>query len=146
MKNKSDEPRLTLATQTRRPQRLNPLPIQNSARIPWFLLLGCPQQRGFVCVTLSLVSLQHPLSRRIHTWRIRRVRRDSGAASAAAQSELVRSYSVVRQQETEGGGRINRGMLRLSISIEEESKMAPRLSRGCWEAALTSASTSLSAM
>lgn len=34
---------------------------------------------------------------RIHTWRIRRVRRDSGAASAAAQSELERRHSAVRQ-------------------------------------------------
>lgn len=49
MKNKSDEPCLTSAIQTRRPQRLNPLPIQNSARIRWFLLLECPQQTDFVC-------------------------------------------------------------------------------------------------
>lgn len=62
-KNKSDEPRLTSAIQTRRPQRLNPLPIQNSARIRWFLLLEYPQQ--FSCCTVfgqptASFSLAHP--------------------------------------------------------------------------------------
>lgn len=103
----------------------------NSARIRLFVLRECPQQRVvvwlvfFVCFTLPLVNLQHPFSWRIHTWRIRRVRRDSGAASAAAQSELERQHSAVRQQETEGGGgaRINGRMLRprQSPRIREEN-------------------------
>lgn len=67
---------------------------------------------------LPLVSLQHPFSWRIHTWRIRRVRRDSGAASAAAQrtgAYAPSGASVGGYGRREEGGQ-NERMLRLCQS------------------------------
>lgn len=107
--NISEEQCLTSATQTRRPQRVNPLPIHNSARMLRCLLLESPQQPViFSGPSLSSVSLQHPVPWRIHTWRIRRGgegarERDSTSASAAVRQRLTR-VGDGRREEREPDG------------------------------------------
>lgn len=169
MKNIAEEPFLTSATQTRRPQRVNPLPIHNSARILRSLLLESPQLPVifvFRQPTASL-SLAHPYMENPPAERERGIGLSfsfsssagwAGALNAAVRQLETRVGDSWREERGGGGGArwINnedgcgsapaaRPLVCPSVSLKV-GKMAVLLCQGCWEAAVTSASASSAAM
>lgn len=103
MKNIAEEPFLTSATQTRRPQRVNPLPIHNSARILRSLLLESPQLPVifvFRQPTASL-SLAHPYMENPPAERERGIGLSFSFSSSAGWAGALNA--AVRQLETRVG-------------------------------------------